>query len=247
MALNLARVKAAVTLPVAALALMAAPAVAQQAAPKAQQRPAQGQPAPAQPAPAQPASTQVTLKPSPEQPEWVKVCGDDPQQGKTVCYTTRDFVSETNQPVLAIAVYEVKNDPRRFIRLVMPLGFLLQPGLRLSIDKAQPVTGRYDICYPTGCFAQIDSNDAQIGALKKGSTVKIDVQNPAANEVGFIVPLEGFGKAFDGAPIDPKVLQEQAQKLQDEMARRAKELRDRQQTGAAPAPTTPAPAPAPKP
>jgi len=246
MALKLARVKAALSL---ALAMLAVPALAQQPAPKAQQRPAQGAPAgqPAAPAPAQPASTQVTLKPSPEQPEWVKVCGDDPQQGKTVCYTTRDFVSDSNQPVLAIAVYEVKNDPRRFIRLVMPLGFLLQPGLRLSIDKAQPIAGRYDICYPTGCFAQIDANDALVAAFKKAGTVKIDVQNPAANEVGFVVPLEGFTKAFDGAPIDPKVLQEQAQKLQEEMARRAKELRDRQQQGsAAPAPGAPATA-APKP
>ena len=41
------------------------------------------------------------------QPEWTKVCGEDPQTNTEMCYTTRDFgVSRSGrgaQPVLALA------------------------------------------------------------------------------------------------------------------------------------------------
>jgi len=65
------------------------------------------------------------------------------------------------------------------------------------------------------------------------------------------VPLAGFGKAFDGPPIDPKVLEEQQKKLQAELQKRAEEERKRLEasqqkpgTPNATPPATPAPAPA---
>ena len=62
------------------------------------------------------------------------------------------------------------------------------------------------------------------------------------------MPLAGFGKAFDGAPLDPKVLEEQQKKLQDELQKRSDELRSKLQGGsAAAAPDQAAPAAAPKP
>jgi hypothetical protein len=45
--------------------------------------------------------------------------------------------------------------------------------------------------------------------------------------ITFAVPLEGFGKAFDGPPIDPQVLAEQQKKMQDELQKRSEELRKR--------------------
>ena len=60
-------------------------------------------------------------------------------------------------------------------------------------------------------------------------------------EVTFAVPLAGFGKAYDGPAIDPKVLEEQQKKLQSELERRSDELRKRLeqsgQAGGAPATT----------
>ena len=53
------------------------------------------------------------------------------------------------------------------------------------------------------------------------------MKNQANNEVVFAVPLDGFGKAFDGAAIDPKVLEEQQRALQAELQKRAEEERKR--------------------
>ena len=95
--------------------------------------------------------------------------------------------------------------------------------------------------------------DDFIAALKKGANLNVSVQNQGGREVTFAVPVAGFAKAFDGPAIDPKVLEEQQKKLQDELEKRSEELRKQlgsaRQPGrrCAAAPAAPAPAAAPKP
>lgn len=234
-----------------ALAMGTVPALAQQAPRPAQpaQRPAQA------PAAAAPQTNLVAVKPEPSQTTWTKVCGKDQGANKEICYTTRDFVSDQGQPVLAVAVYEVKGEASRILRFLMPLGLLLQPGARYSIDAGQSQAARYAVCFPNGCFAENTAlTEATLNAMKRGTTLNVSVQNQGGAEVTFQVPLAGFGTAYDGAPIDPKVLEEQQKALQDAMQKQQEELRKRLENtappapGAAPAPGAPAaPAPAPKP
>jgi invasion protein IalB len=248
-----------------ALMLSASPVIAQTApatpatpaAPRAAQpRPAApAAPAPAAPAPA-PAAPQaqapqntgptiVQLKAEPAQPEWTKICGKDPNNNVEICYTTRDFVSDQGQPVLAVAVYDVKSQPaQRFMRFLMPLSLLIQPGVRFAIDQGQAVQGKYTLCLPNGCFAEAQVKDDVINAFKKGTTLNISAQNPTGRELTFAVPAAGFGKSFDGPPVDPKVLEEQQKKLQEELQKRSDELRKRLESNAGAAPGAP---PAPKP
>jgi invasion protein IalB len=138
------------------LILSAAPVLAQNAPAQRgqQQRPAAPQ-APAAPQtgqqPANEGPTVVQVKPEPSQPDWTKVCGKDQAANAEICYTTRDFVSDQGQPVLAVAVYDVKaQQPQRIVRFLMPLGLLLQPGIRFSVDNGQATAGRYAICFPNG-------------------------------------------------------------------------------------------------
>jgi hypothetical protein len=67
--------------------------------------------------------------------------------------------------------------------------------------------------------------------------------------VNLPIPLAEFASAYKGPPLDPKAFEEQQQKLQDELQKKAEEARKRmeaQQPGAAVAPGAPA-APAKKP
>jgi invasion protein IalB len=223
-------------------------------------------PAPAQAQPTQPAQggmaqqqtgpQTVNVKSEPSQTEWTKVCGKDQNSGTDVCYTTRDFVSESGQPVLAVAVYDMKNPQQaqqsvRVVRYLLPLGLLLQPGIRFTVDGQQATPGKFAVCFPNGCFAEAGgvSNDL-VNALKKGTTLNVSVQNQTQREVTFAVPLAGFGKAFDGPAIDPKVLEEQQKKLQSELEKRSDDMRkklEQQNAGGAPATPGAAPAAAPKP
>ncbi len=240
----------------AALATLALAVATPVAAQQAQQTPrpagqGQGQRPPAQqPAAQQPAagSAVVALKGDPNQQEWTKVCGKDPATQRETCYTTRDFVAENDTPVLAVAVYETKGEGNRVdrqVRYLLPLTFLLQPGIRTSVDGGQPVAGRYSICVQNGCFAEFTATDQFFTRMKAGKVLTLQVQNQAARDVSFTIPLDGFAKGFDGPPIDPKVLEEQQKKLQEELQRRSDDLRRQMQQGGAPGAPAPAPAPAP--
>jgi invasion protein IalB len=242
---------------VAALAL-AAPVMAQtRPAPRpAAPAPAAPAPAPAAPAPAAPGapapaapgapaaaggaeSGLVALKPEPSQPDWVKVCGKDQAANTEICYTTRDFVSDQGQPVLAVAMYDVKGKPEKISRFILPLGLLLAPGIRFGVDNGPTVEGKFAICLPNGCFAEGQITEPFINSMKKGTTLNVKFRNQVGSDVTFQVPLAGFGKAFDGAPIDPKVLEEQQKKLQDELQKRSDELRAKLQGGGGADPAAP--------
>ena len=185
--------------------------------PAATQAPApatpQGQPAPQGQNQAQNAGpTIVNVKVDPSQPDWTKVCGKDPNAASEMCFTTRDFVNDQGQVVIAVALYEIKANqqpPTKIVRFFMPVGLLLQPGLRFAVDQGQANAGKYTLCIPTGCFADAQIKDDFIAAFKKGTALNVSAQNPAGREVTFVVPAAGFGKAYDGPAIDPKVLEEQ--------------------------------------
>jgi invasion protein IalB len=216
-----------VALVAGALLLGAAPAFAQQ---------------PAMPAPAGMPQGPVKVDLIPTQANWTKVCGHDNAANKDICYTTRDFGAHKDQaPVLALAVYDIKGEDTRIVRFLMPVGLMLRPGFRFSIDKGPVSEGSFEICFPNGCFAEAKVKKDVIDSAKKGKTMTVVVKNQANAEVVFNVPLDGFGKAFDGPAIDPKVLAEQQKKLQEELQKRAQEERQKlQQQGGAAAPAAPA-------
>lgn len=241
----------------AMLALAAAPGLAQTSgqAPKPKQPASKAQPSPkaqpAQPQPAQPQQARpqnagpvtVALKAEPSQPQWTKVCGKDQGATTEVCYTTRDFVTDKGQRIVAVALYDAKatgKGPQKMLRILVPLGFLVQPGVRIVVDKGSPVPGRFAACLPNGCFVEAPVKDDFVTAFKKGSTLNVSARNQVGREMTFTVPAEGFGKAFDGPPVDPQVLAQQQKQIQEELQKRSEEIRKGQSAN----PGSPAQAPA---
>ena len=200
---------------------------------------------------------------SPE-PQWAKFCAKEPNTGRDACATMRDFSTSADQPpLISINVFELAGEERRKLRLLMqPIGMLLKPGFRVIIDKGEPIDGKYDMCFPNACSAEIDISGKTLETLKKGQTMSVVMRVPGGDasgrELTFNIPLKDLGPAFDGKPTDPKVLEQQRQELQQQLQKRAEEQRKQleQQNGlAAPAanaaPTAPvapaapaAPAPA---
>jgi invasion protein IalB len=227
---------------------------AKPAAPKPQAQAPTPAPTPeqAQPQPAQGGQPQGPMKVDlvASQPDWTKVCGKDQTANKEICYTTRDFGTQADQaPVLALAVYDVKGDDTKIIRMLVPVGLMLRPGFRFSIDKGPVMEGAYEICFPNGCFGEAKVKSNIIDGMKKATALSVTVKNQVNAEVNFNIPLANFGKAYDGPPIDPKVLEEQQKKLQEELQKRADEERKKLESSqastggaTAPGPATPAPA-----
>lgn len=238
MPIHLTSLGAAALVAGALLAAQASTAEAQTAAPAA--------PAPAG-APQNPnAPVRIDMQPV-AKTEWTKVCSK-PQAGqKDLCFTTRDFTTAPDQPPpVALAIYDVKGDESRIVRVLLPIGLLLKPGVRFSVDKGATTDGAFEFCMPNGCFAETKVKTGVIDQMKKGTMLNIVAKGLANNEVTFALPLGNFGKAFDGPAIAPEVIAKQQQEMQAELQkqlqaraeeqRKALEAQSPAAAGAAPAP-----------
>jgi invasion protein IalB len=229
----------------------------QQAPPAAAEPPAQAQqttPAPAvpgQPGQAQNGQQQVQLIYSP----WTKFClkgqpGQPPDpNAKQVCFTGKDARVESGQPVAAAVLIEPEGQERKILRVTLPLGMQLVHGTRVIVDQNQPMTAPYVICFTNGCMADYEANADLIGKLKKGQGLVLQAINATGQPISLVMPLGDFAKAYDGAPTDPKVFEEQQRKLQEELQRRADEARKKLETqqGAPSSSATPPPGTPPTP
>src|ERR1700752_324065 len=150
-----------------------APVPAPPPAQPAQNQPAQG----GAPAAAAEAGQVQQLKPEPAQPDWLKFCGNDPSTNQQICYTPRDFVSDQGQPALAVAIYDLNGKPEKIARFILPLGLLLTPGIRFSVDQSGAAEGKFVVCLPNGCFAEGQTTEAFINGMKKGTSLNVKFRN----------------------------------------------------------------------
>jgi invasion protein IalB len=210
----------------------------------------------AQPVAPQPPSKVDLVSP---EPQWVKLCGQEKTTNREACQTMRDFGSSADQPpMISMQVFELQGEEKRKLRfMVLPIGMLLRPGFRVVVDKAEPIDGKYDMCFQNACTAEVDIGAGTLNSLKKGQNLAVIMRlpsggEPSGRELTLNIPLKDFGATFDGKPTDPKLLEQQRQALQQQLQKKAEEQRkmlEQQQSGtaapAAPAAAAPA-APAPK-
>jgi invasion protein IalB len=194
------------------------------AAPAAQKPPAAA-PAAAPGAAAAPEMPQLVYSP------WAKFCGKGNEpNAKEVCFTGKDARTEAGQPVVAAALIEPEGEQRKLFRVTLPSPLQLQYGTRIVIDKDQPISGAFFTCFANGCMADYEATPELVSKLKKGQMLQIQAINLAAAAITFPLPLadnsgNSFMKANEGPPTDPKVFEEQQKKLQEDLQKRADELR----------------------
>jgi invasion protein IalB len=154
---------------------------------------------------------------------WTKFClKDKDASAKQVCFTGKDARIESGMPVVAAVLIEPEGaDAKKVLRVTVPLGVQMLHGTRVIVDKNPPMQGPFVICFTNGCMADYDANPAMIASLKKGQGLTVQAINSDGQPISLVLPLGDFAKAYDGRPTDPKVFEEQQQKLQDELQKRA--------------------------
>jgi invasion protein IalB len=213
-----------------------APKAAPAPAPSAQQAPpANGAPA----AGAQPQDQQVQLIYAP----WTKFCLKGQEaNAKQVCFTGKDGRIESGQPVIAAVIIEPEGEPKKILRVTLPLGMQLVHGTRVIVDNNPPAQSPYVICFANGCMSDYEVNSELLANMKKGQNLVVQAINSNGAPLTLPLPLAEFAKAYDGPPTDPKQFEETQKKLQEELQKRAEEARKRLEAN--PPPGTPAAAPA---
>ena len=166
--------------------------------------------------------------------QWIKFCvGPDGQPAdqkdpaiktKQICLTGLDGRTESGVPLVAVATIDPPADGKKILRVTLPVGMHLQHGTRVIVDDTQPMTAPYVVCFANGCIADYELNPDTLGRVKKGKIAYVQGINYQGGAMTFQVPLTEFAKAFDGAPTDPKVLEERQKKLEDELKKKGEEL-----------------------
>ena len=204
----------------------AAPKAAPKAAPGAPAPSAQQAPPPAAGAPpaanGQPQEQQVQLIYAP----WTKFClkGQD-ANAKQVCFTGKDGRIESGQPVIAAVIIEPEGEPKKILRVTLPLGMQLVHGTRVIVDNNTPAQSPYVICFQNGCMSDYEVTPEMLANMKKGQNLVVQAINSNGAPLTLPLPLAEFAKAYDGPPTDPKVFEETQRKLQEELQKRAEEAR----------------------
>jgi invasion protein IalB len=185
-------------------------AAAPKAAPKAAPNPQQKAPAAAPTTQAQqPPQPQFTFSP------WTKVCPKQAEaNAKKICFTGRDGRIEAGMPVVAAVVIEAEGEPKKILRITLPLGMALQPGTRVVIDEGQPITAPYLFCIPNGCLADYEASQDLIEHMKKGKGLALQGVNGNGQFITVTLPLIDFAKAHDGPPMGEKEFEELQKRLQ---------------------------------
>jgi invasion protein IalB len=211
-----------------------APAPAAQAAPP----PAPGGGAPAAGGQAQDQQVQLIYAP------WTKFCLKGQDAGaKQVCFTGKDGRIESGQPVIAAVIIEPEGEPKKILRVTLPLGMQLVHGTRVIVDNNPPQQSPYVICFQNGCMSDYEVTPELLASLKKGQNLVVQAINSNGAPLTLPLPLAEFAKAYDGPPTDPKEFEENQKKLQEELQKRADEQRKKledAQKAAGGAPANPA-------
>jgi invasion protein IalB len=83
---------------------------------------------------------------------WKKLCfrGAQGADTKMVCRTSIEGKSDLGQIILKVDLIEREDAPSTRLQIFVPAGNLLQPGIRLTVDKGTSILVPYTICLANG-------------------------------------------------------------------------------------------------
>lgn len=159
---------------------------------------------------------------------WVKICSKD-AAGKDVCLVAQELRTREGQVVASVALREIGGDPKKILLVAIPPMMRIQDGIGVVVDKGKAETGKYTICFPNACYAEVPISDALFKGLQTGADLRVIAipvqQTQNQKQATFPMKLAGFKLAYDGAGFNPQAEAAKQTQLQDEMNKRAEEMR----------------------
>ncbi|MEZ5773795.1 MAG: invasion associated locus B family protein [Hyphomicrobiaceae bacterium] len=146
---------------------------------------------------------------------WVKLCEKAPVEKdpaaatKEVCITHHERLDpNTGQTIVSAAVRAVEGQDKMRLMVTVPLGMALPPGMRIvfdgSKDEKDHIPLKYTFCLPNGCTAETEATAEILTRLRAEQGFVVQTFNALGEQLGFQVPLNGFGDTLDGKPVDTK-------------------------------------------
>jgi len=132
---------------------------------------------------------------------WKKLCfrGAQGTDTKMVCRTSIEGKSDLGQIILKVDLIEREDAPSTRLQIFVPTGNLLQPGIRLTVDKGTSILVPYTICLANGCVAATVPEPKLLSELETGRMLSLEAVNSNVVTVIASLSLDNFASARQGA------------------------------------------------
>jgi invasion protein IalB len=157
---------------------------------------------------------------------WVKLCEKtpsitNPNQMLNLCLTHHERLDgNTGMVLVSAAIREIEGVDKKALMVMIPLGMAMPPGVQVRIDDNAPLKLPITLCHAAGCTAEIEASEATIEQFRKGNQLVVAAINLAGKAIGFPVPLNGFGEAYAGPPVDNQKYKEARLRLMQQIRQR---------------------------
>ena len=113
-----------------------------------------------------------------------------------VCEMTQELQQqESGQRVLAVALQTA--DEAASLTIVAPFGLLLDEGLKVTVDDAPVIEGRFRTCLPGGCLSVMALDQVGLDKLAAGNSATITMRDTTEQDLALTVSLAGFTAAWN--------------------------------------------------
>ena len=177
-----------------------------------------------------------------EETAWIKVCTTDEKTGnKQICLVKHEGLDpKTGAILIAAALRTIEGSDTQHLVVNVPTAYTLvvPTGAQIKIDDGKPIQLQYSVCLPTNCQVQqvLSKEMAEQMRKGKGKQMFVAAMNVQQKTMAFPIPLKGFSRTFDGAPVNNAAYQEARNQMlqasrqhQLELAKQAAEAQQQKQ------------------
>lgn len=125
---------------------------------------------------------------------WHKACRQG--GGRQECHVEQFVISQPSNAVVLQVRFALMGQDGGRMAIRAPLGSLLQPGLRLSIDGAKSLVLPFERCTPEGCDASAILDRSALAKIGAGKTMNIVLAVSDKLAPAIPIRLEGLADAL---------------------------------------------------
>ncbi len=129
--------------------------------------------------------------------DWLLECYEPAVNGVSCQIKQRVVHKESSQNILLMTVTYSPKEKSNMVQYVLPLDFLLGPGVGVNIGDFQAVA-RVNRCAAQGCVIEGKTEEAFINAMKAATDLgRFVMMSRAGKKVGISFSATGFTKAYN--------------------------------------------------
>lgn len=146
-----------------------------------------------------------TSKDAPEGPkvttqtigDWVMECYDPAVNGVNCQMAQRIVQKDSSRNILVVSLAYSPSQKANVIQYVLPLDFLLTPGVAIQVGDYQSVA-HVTRCATQGCYIEGTTDDKFIAAMKAATEdARVVIVARTGQKIGIRFSASGFTKAYD--------------------------------------------------